>query len=169
MGSVSSIGIWYFGSGCGRKLVPKTSSSRFEKTSSLLWSGMVSPIRITKRDCSPNRDCPEVIPWWIPTEASIDSYGPNNLRLARSSSAKFALFLRLTLTLAPKVGLDFCSACLSRPVGRGSLPEDILQIQSCTAFDEQSDQFVMAGPSGLMQRCRMGMAPDRVVSVWIFA
>ena len=27
----------------------------------------------------------------------------------------------------------------------------------------------MAGPSGLMQRCRMGMSADRVVSVWIFA
>jgi hypothetical protein len=79
------------------------------------------------------------------------------------------LLLLLALNLVTKIRLDFCPACVPRPVGWCSLPEDILQIQSCTAFDEKSDKFVMAGPSGLMQRCRMGMAADRVVSVWIFA
>ncbi len=68
-----------------------------------------------------------------------------------------------------KICLNFRFACVSRPVGRGGLPEDILQIQSCPAFDEELNQFVIASPSGLMQRCRMGMAPHGVVSVWVFA
>ena len=87
----------------------------------------------------------------------------------RYSSPKIVLFALLVSGLVTKIGLDFCPACVSRPVGRGSLPQDILQIESRTAFDEKSDEFTMAGPSGLMQGCRMGMAPDRVVSIGIFA
>ena len=79
------------------------------------------------------------------------------------------LFVLLAPNRVTKIGLDFCPACVSRPVGRGSLPQDILQIESRTAFDEKSDEFTMAGPGGLMQGCRMGMAPDRVVSIGIFA
>ena len=82
---------------------------------------------------------------------------------------KSFLFALLVSSLVTKIGLDFCPACVSRPVGRGSLPQDILQIESRTTFDEKSDEFTMAGPSGLMQGCRMGMAPDRVVSIGIFA
>src|ERR1700704_3687294 len=79
------------------------------------------------------------------------------------------LFVLLAPDLGTKIGLDFCPACVSRPVGRGSLPQNILQIESRTTFDEKSDEFTMAGPGGLMQGCRMGMAPDRVVSIGIFA
>src|SRR5437899_1909582 len=71
--------------------------------------------------------------------------------------------------LRTKICLNCSSACVSRPAGRSTPPEDILQIQSCPAFDEEPNQFVIAGPSGLMQRSRMGMAPDWVVAVWIFA
>src|ERR1700730_749664 len=79
------------------------------------------------------------------------------------------LFVLFAPNLVTKIGLDFCPACVSCPVGRGSLPQNIPQIESRTAFDEKSDEFTMAGPSGLMQGRRMGMAPDRVVSIGIFA
>src|SRR5580693_2851630 len=68
-----------------------------------------------------------------------------------------------------KICFNFRSVCVSRPVGRGTLPEDILQIQSCPAFDEQTDNFHVATQAALMQRCRMGMTPYWVVSVRIFA
>src|SRR5258706_14781771 len=60
-------------------------------------------------------------------------------------------------------------AAVSCPISGCRLPENILQIQSCTPFDEEPDYFTMAAPGGLVQRCRMGMAPHRVVPVWIFA
>ncbi len=85
------------------------------------------------------------------------------------SSPKVVLFVLLAPHLVAKIGLDFCPACVSRPVGRSSLPQDILPIESRTTLDEKSDEFTMAGPGGLMQGCRMGMAPDRVVSIGIFA
>src|SRR5258706_6570499 len=83
--------------------------------------------------------------------------------------SKGSLHLLSSLVLRTKICLNFSSVCVSRPVGGGGVPEDILQIQSCAAFDEEPNQFVIARPSGLMQRSRMGMAPDWVVSVWIFA
>src|SRR5260370_5257365 len=83
--------------------------------------------------------------------------------------SKGSLHLLSGLVLRTKICLNFSSACVSRPVGGGGVPEDILQIQSCPAFDEEPNQFVIASPSGLMQRSRMGMAPDWVISVWIFA
>jgi hypothetical protein len=57
---------------------------------------------------------------------------------------------------------------MSRPIGWRSPPENVLQVQSCTAFDEEPDYFIMAAPGSLVQRCRVGMASHRVVSVWIF-
>jgi len=58
---------------------------------------------------------------------------------------------------------------MSCPISGCRLPENILQIQSCTPFDEEPDYFSMACSGSLVQRCRMGMASHRVVSVWIFA
>jgi hypothetical protein len=49
------------------------------------------------------------------------------------------------------------------------MPENVFQIDSCTPFDEKPDKLVMSGQSGLMYWRRMGMEPDRVVAVWIFA
>jgi hypothetical protein len=57
---------------------------------------------------------------------------------------------------------------MSRPVRRCSPPKDILQIQSRTSFDEQSDYFIMAAPSRLVKRCGVGVSSDWVVSVRIF-
>src|SRR5229473_123539 len=82
---------------------------------------------------------------------------------------RIPLHLLSAPVLRTKICLNFSSACVSCPVGWGSVPEDVLQIQSCSAFDEELNQFVIAGCSGLMQRCCMGMTPDRVVSIWIFA
>src|SRR5216684_4303630 len=70
---------------------------------------------------------------------------------------------------ATKIRLDFCFAGVSRPIGRCSPPENVLQVQSCTAFDEEPDYFIMATLSRLVQRRCVGVAPNRVVSVWIFA
>src|SRR6266853_5707320 len=85
------------------------------------------------------------------------------------SVSKGSLHLLSAPVLRTKICLNCSSACVSRPVGWRSVPEDILQIQSCPSFDEEPNQFVIASLSGLMQRSRMGMAPDWVVSVWIFA
>ena len=49
------------------------------------------------------------------------------------------------------------------------MPENIFQIDSRTPFDEKPDKLVMSGQSGLMHGRGMGMEPDRVVAVWIFA
>jgi hypothetical protein len=90
-------------------------------------------------------------------------------RVARYSSTKVVLFPLLAPNLASKICLDFCPACMSRPIGWRSSPENVLQVQSCTAFDEEPDYFIMAAPGSLVQRCRVGMPSHRVVSVWIFA
>src|SRR5260370_19661019 len=90
-------------------------------------------------------------------------------RLARYSSTKVVLSPLLAPNLATKICLDFCPACMSRPIGWRSPPENVLQVQSCTAFDEEPDYFIMAAPGSLVQRCRVGMASHRVVSVWIFS
>jgi hypothetical protein len=71
--------------------------------------------------------------------------------------------------LATKICFDFCPARMSRPIGRCSPPENVLQIQSCTPFDEEPDYIIVPSPGSLVQRCRVGMASHRVVSVWIFA
>src|SRR5258708_34990952 len=85
------------------------------------------------------------------------------------SVSKGSLHLLSVPVLRTKICLNCSSACVSRPVGWRSVPEDILQIQSCPSFDEEPNQFVIASLSSLMQRSRMGMAPEWVVSVWIFA
>jgi len=50
-----------------------------------------------------------------------------------------------------------------------SPPENVLQVQSCAAFDKEPDYFIVPSPGSLVQRCRVGMASHRVVPVWIFA
>src|SRR5258707_1890911 len=70
---------------------------------------------------------------------------------------------------AAKIHLDFCSACASCPIGWCCPPENVLQVQSCTALDEEPDHFIMAAPGSLVQRRGVGMASHRVVSIWIFA
>jgi hypothetical protein len=71
--------------------------------------------------------------------------------------------------LATKICFDFCPARMSRPIGRYSPPENVLQVQFCTAFDQEPDYFIVPSPGSLVQRCRVGMASHRVISVWIFA
>jgi hypothetical protein len=56
-----------------------------------------------------------------------------------------------------------------RPIGWRSPPENVLQVQSRTTFDEQPNYIIMAAPGRLVQWCRVGMTSHRVVSVWIFA
>src|SRR5258708_9000472 len=43
---------------------------------------------------------------------------------------------------AAKIHLDFCSACASCPIGWCCPPENVLQVQSCTALDEEPDHFI---------------------------
>ena len=49
------------------------------------------------------------------------------------------------------------------------MPENIFQIDSRTPFDEKPDKLVMSGQSGLMHGRGMGMEPDRVIAVRVFA
>src|SRR2546423_7847416 len=79
------------------------------------------------------------------------------------------LFPLLAPSFATKICFDFCLACMSRPIGWRSAPENVFQVESCTAFDEEPDYLLMAAPGSLVQRCCVGMASHRVVSVWIFA
>lgn len=58
---------------------------------------------------------------------------------------------------------------MPRPIGGSSPPEDILQVQPCTVFDKEPDYFVVAAPGSLVKRRCVGVASDRVISVWIFA
>jgi len=75
----------------------------------------------------------------------------------------------LAPALTAKICLNFRSARMSRPIGRSSPPQYILQVQSCAAFHKQPDHFVVPSTSSLVQRRRVRMASDRVVTVWIFA
>ena len=64
------------------------------------------------------------------------------------------------LLLAPRVSgakicLKFCPAGVPCPVGWGSVPQDILDIQSGSVFDKEPDDLLMARPGSLVQRCRM--------------
>src|ERR1700686_1625843 len=86
-----------------------------------------------------------------------------------SGLIRLSLFPLLALHLATKICLDFCLACVPRPFGWRSAPENVLQVQSCTAFDEEPDDFLMAADGSLVQRCGVGMASNRIVAVGIFA
>src|ERR1700676_1230347 len=79
----------------------------------------------------------------------------NPFGVPRYLSTKVVLFPLLAPKRATKICLDFCPACLSRPIGWRSPPEDVLQIQSGTAFDEEPDYFLMAGPCSFVQRGRV--------------
>src|SRR5258706_1108627 len=57
---------------------------------------------------------------------------------------------------------------MSSPVCGGTPPQNILHVQSCAALDEKADQVGMACTGSLVQRRRMGVTTDRVVTVWIF-
>jgi hypothetical protein len=89
--------------------------------------------------------------------------------LAPKDLAIPARILFLAPLLATKIGLDFCSARMSRPIGRSCPPENILQVQLRTAFDQEPDYVKMSCLGSLMQRCRVRMTSDWVVSVRIFA
>ena len=55
------------------------------------------------------------------------------------------------------------------PSGGCPLPKSVHRIQACTAaFYKQSNHFLVAGESGLMQGSGMGMKSDRVESVRVF-
>jgi hypothetical protein len=71
--------------------------------------------------------------------------------------------------LSAQISFDLSLACVSRPVSGCGLPEEILQIQSCTPFHKEADYFSMACSGSLMQRSCEGMASYWVVSVWVFA
>ena len=52
--------------------------------------------------------------------------------------------------LATKICFDFCPARMSRPIGRCSPPKNVLQVQSCTAFDKEPDYFIVPSPGSLV-------------------
>ena len=54
-----------------------------------------------------------------------------------------------------KICPKFLFARVPCPVGRGSVPKEILDIQSGSVFDKEPDDLVMARPGSLVQRCRM--------------
>ena len=64
------------------------------------------------------------------------------------------LFIRkgpfIAPNLATKIRFDFCPARMSRPIGRCSPPENVLQVQSCTAFDKEPDYFIVPSPGSLV-------------------
>ena len=80
-----------------------------------------------------------------------------------------SVLLLAACRLPTKIRLNFCSASVTRPIGGYRLPQNVFQIQSGASFDQKPDHLIMAITGGLMQRCRVGMASDRVISVWVFA
>src|SRR5260370_35689718 len=94
--------------------------------------------------------------------------GPVAFRLVGDSEIELLLDPRfhmltipLVLLLAPcelrtKICFNFCPAAVSCPICGCRLPENILQIQSCTPFDEEPDYFTMAATGGVD---RVGSSP----------
>jgi hypothetical protein len=100
-----------------------------------------------------------------------DTFAGKHL-LAIHRGERFHSFLSVStfINLQPaKIRFDFGLSSVPCPVGRSSTPEHIFQIQSRAAFDKQSDHFKIARPGSVMQRRRMRMAADWVISVGIFA
>jgi hypothetical protein len=105
-------------------------------------------------------------------EKGKSRYVSGHVELASSCTYPFTkavLFSLLTLNLATKIFLVFCFACVFRPIGWRRTPENILQIQSRATFDEQPHHFLMPRSGSLMQRCRVRMPSQRIVSVWILS
>lgn len=67
-----------------------------------------------------------------------------------------------------KILLNSQLAFVPCPAGGCTVPKDILHVQSSAALDEKSDHFLVAGGGSLVQRRRMRMATERIVTVWIF-
>jgi hypothetical protein len=66
------------------------------------------------------------------------------------SSTKVVLFPLLAPNLATKIRFDFYPARMSGPIGGCGSPENILQVQSCTAFDKEPDYFIVPSPGSLV-------------------
>jgi len=71
--------------------------------------------------------------------------------------------------LLAKVLGDFCVAGVLCPTGGRGVPENVFLIELGASFDEEMDEFFVAGSGCLMQRCCMGVATDGIVAVGIFA
>jgi len=71
--------------------------------------------------------------------------------------------------LCAKVLCYFHLSLMLCPASRSPIPQNIFQIQSCTALDKQPNHLQGSARSRLMQRCRVRMPADRVVPVGISA
>src|SRR6266700_2536374 len=67
-----------------------------------------------------------------------------------------------------KILLDVFFALVSCPIRWRPLPERILHIQPCAALYEQTDDQVVTTCGSLMQRRRMSMDSNGIVSIRIF-
>src|SRR5579859_3634630 len=67
-----------------------------------------------------------------------------------------------------KILLDVFFALVSCPIRWRPLPERILHIQPCAALHEQADDLVVTTCGCLMQRRRMSMDSNGIVSIRIF-
>ena len=70
--------------------------------------------------------------------------------------------------LCTEVGLQLKAPFMPSPVRRRSLPENVLDIQPCTSFDQKPDDALVACQGSLMQWSGVRMASGRIVPVWIF-
>src|SRR5258708_29876718 len=117
--------------------------------------------------CILRASCPE---YCRAGKCSMTQVVPRQMECVASCRYSSAVLFRVLVShFAAKIRLDFCSACASCPIGWRCPPENVLQVQSCTALDEEPDHFIMAASGSLVQRRRVGMASHRVGSIWIFA
>src|SRR5438128_12011561 len=72
-------------------------------------------------------------------------------------------------TVLSKVLLDLGLPSVNRPAQRSSLINCVFDIQPCSAFDQQTNNRIVAGQSGLVQWRRVTMVCLRIVSVRILA
>lgn len=71
--------------------------------------------------------------------------------------------------MRPEIGLDLFVSGMPGPTFRCRLPQEILHVESCSPFDKKPHHRIMPPARRLVKWRGMGMAADRVVTVWIFA
>src|ERR1700678_103710 len=76
---------------------------------------------------------------------------------------------RSSCPLGAEVLLDPRLSPVNGPAQRRALIDRVFDFQSRSPLDQQSDNRIMSGQNGLMQRGRVGMVPVGIVSAWVFA
>ena len=67
-----------------------------------------------------------------------------------------------------EIGFDLRVACVMGPTSGSSVPEQVLYVETCAAFDEEMHDLFMAPRRSLVERGGVRLAANRVVTVGVF-